>query len=125
MLSHSPEPTVNDPIYTKRARLTVEAFLQGSSCPEYIKNAWLYLKKAINELSTTPRTPITSTQDEILKRLAAIEEKLSALTAMLPKQSTYTDNARIAPSQSVYMKPFPGRALKAVTVKVIGDPKPS
>jgi hypothetical protein len=73
MSSPSPEPTLNDPIHTKRALLTVEASLQASGCPEYTKNAWLYLKKAINELCTTPSTPITSAQDEILKRLSAIK----------------------------------------------------
>jgi hypothetical protein len=98
----SPEPTPNNPIYTKRALLTMDAFLQASGCPEYTKNAWLYLKKAINELSTTPSTPITSARNEILKRLSAIEKKLSALTAMLPKPSTYADHARLALSQSVH-----------------------
>ncbi len=83
--SPSPEPTLNDPIYTKRALLTVEAYLQASGCPEYTKNEWLYLKKAINKLSTTPKTPITSTHNEILKSLSAIEKKLSAPTALLPK----------------------------------------
>jgi hypothetical protein len=44
---------------------------------------------------------------------------------MLPKQSTYSDHARSASSQSVHEKPVPGRALKEVTVKVIRDQKPS
>jgi hypothetical protein len=59
-----------------------------------------------------------------LKSLTAIEKKLSTPTAVLPKPSTYADHARLAPSQSVYEKPVPGRALKEVTVKVIGDPQP-
>ncbi len=101
MLSLSPEPTPNDPTHMHRALSTVEAFLQTSGCPEYTKNKWLYLKKTINELSTTPNTPTTSTQDEILKRLAAIEEKLSAPTAMLPKPLTYADHTHLAPSHTV------------------------
>jgi hypothetical protein len=90
----------------------------------HTKNAWLYLKKALNELSTSPSTPTTSAQDEILKRLSAIEKKLSAPTAMLSKPSTYADHARLAPPQRVHEKPVPGSALKEVTVTVIGDPKP-
>ncbi len=101
MSSPSSEPTPNDPIHTQRALLTLEAFVQASCCPEYTKNTWLYLKKAINELSTTPRTPTTLAQNGILKRLFAIEKKLSALTAMLPKSPTYADCAHLAPSQSV------------------------
>jgi hypothetical protein len=60
-----------------------------------------------------------------MKRLSAIENKLSAPTAMLLKPSTYADHARLAPSQIVHEEPFPGRALNEVTVKVIVDPKPS
>jgi hypothetical protein len=59
-----------------------------------------------------------------MKRLSAIEKKLSALTAMLPIPSTYADHTRLAPSQSDHEKPVPGRALNEVTVKDIGDPKP-
>ncbi len=70
--SPSREPTPNDPTHIHRALSTIEAFLQASSCPEYTKDVWLYLKKTTNELSTTPSTPTTSAQDEILKRLAAI-----------------------------------------------------
>ncbi len=64
MPSTSPEPTSLDPIHTEKALATVEAFLQASNCPEYTENAWLYLKKGILELSTTPATPA---HDEILK----------------------------------------------------------
>jgi hypothetical protein len=76
--------------------LTVESFLQAADCPVHTRNAWLYLKKTLNELSTTPSTPTTSAQDEILKRLSAIEKKLSAPTAMLPRPSKYADHAHLA-----------------------------
>ncbi len=88
MSSPPPRPNPTDPIHTQRAILTEEGFLQAADCPVHTKNAWLYLKKALNELSTSPRTPPTSAEDEILKRLSAIEKKLSASTAMLPKPST-------------------------------------
>jgi hypothetical protein len=44
---------------------------------------------------------------------------------MLPKPYTYANHARLAPPQIVHEKSVPGRALKEVTVTVIGDPKPS
>ncbi len=97
MSSPPPGLTPTNHIHTQRAILTVEGFLQADNCPVHTKNAWLYLKKILNELSTSPSTPTTSTQDEILKRLSAIENKLSAPTAMLPKPSTYADHARLAP----------------------------
>jgi hypothetical protein len=122
MLSSTHGPTATNSIHTQRAILTVEGFLQAVDCPVHTKKAWLYLKKALNELSTSPSTPTTSAQDEILKRLSAIEKKLSAPTAVLPQPSTYADHARPAPPQSVHEKPVPGRALKEVTVTVIGDP---
>jgi hypothetical protein len=105
--------------------LTVEGFLQAADCSVHTKNAWLYLKKPLNERSNSPSTPTTSAQDKILKRLSAIEKKLSAPTAMQPKPSTYADHTRLAPPQSFHEKPVPGRALKEVTVTFIGDPKPS
>jgi hypothetical protein len=105
--------------------MTAEGFLQAVYCPVLRRNAWLYLTKALNELSITPSTPATSVKDDILKRLSAIEKKLSALAAMLPKPSTYTDQALFATSQSVVEKPVSCRALKEVTVTVIRDPKPS
>ncbi len=101
MSSPPPGHTPTDLIHTQRAILTVEGFLQAADCPVHTKNAWLYLKKALNELSTSPSTPTTSAQDEIQKRLSAIEKKLSAPTAMLPKPSTYTDHACLAPLPSV------------------------
>jgi hypothetical protein len=44
---------------------------------------------------------------------------------MLPQPSTYADHACPALPQSVHEKPVPGRALKELTVTVIGDLKPS
>ncbi len=122
MPSPSPEPTSQDPVLTQRALATVEAFLQASNCPEYTKNTWLYLKKEITELSTTPATPA---HDEILKRLSAIEKKLSAAATLPLKPSTYADSARLAMPLSTQEKPVSSRALKEVLVKVIGDPKPT
>jgi hypothetical protein len=92
--SSPPTPTI--PVQTERALATVEAFLQASGCPEHNKNAWLYLKKAIQALSTTQNPSATSAHNEILKRLSAIEKRLSTSPAMLPKPSTYTDLARLA-----------------------------
>jgi hypothetical protein len=37
----------------------------------------------------------------------------------------YADFARLAPPNSAHERPVPGRALKEVIVKVIGDPKPN
>jgi hypothetical protein len=118
----SPEPGSTNSIYTQRAFATVEAFLQASNCPEYTITAWLYPKKYLQELIRTHSTPA---HNEILKRLSAIEKKLSALTANLPKPSTNADHDRLALSLITYEKPVPGQALKEVTVMVIGDPKPS
>jgi hypothetical protein len=73
MSSPSPEPTLTNLIHTQRAIITVEGFLKAAGCPVHTRNAWLYLKKALNELSTTPNTTATSAQDVILKRLSAIE----------------------------------------------------
>jgi hypothetical protein len=125
MSSTSPKPTPTNAIYIQRALLTVDGFLQAARCPGHPRNAWLYLKKAINELSTTSSTSTTFAQDEIQKRLSAIEKKLSASTAMLLKPFTYADHARLALSQVVHKKPVPGKALKEVTVKVIPNSKPS
>ncbi len=104
---------------------TVEAFLQASGCPEHTRNAWLYLKKAIQELSTTQSPSATSAHDEILKRLSAIEKWLSTPPACLPKPPTYADLARLAPPNIAHEKTVPSSALKEVTVKIMGDPKPS
>lgn len=125
MLPLSPENTSTNSIQTQRAIATVEAFLQASSCPEHTKNAWLTLKKAIQELSTTKSTSVTPAQDKILRKLSAIEWKLSAPTAALPRPMSYADQARLAPPQNVHEKPVPSRALKEMTVKVIDDPKPN
>ncbi len=112
MPSPSPEPGSTNPIHTQRALTTVEAFLQASSYPEYTKTTWLYQKKCLQELTRTPNTTPPRAHDKILKRLTAIEKKLSTPTAMLHKPSTYAYHARLAPSQSLYEKPVPGRALK-------------
>ncbi len=125
MPSPSPEPSSTDSIHTQRALATVEAFLQASNSPEYKKTAWLYLKKCLQELTRTHSTPTPPAHDKILKRLTAIEKKLSAQTAMLPKPPTYADHAHLAPPQNVYEKPVPGRVLKEVTVKVLEYPKPT
>jgi hypothetical protein len=74
MPSPSPEHTSPDPIHTQKALATIKAFLQAGNCPEYTKNAWLYLKKGLLELSNTS---VTLAHDEILKRLSAMKKKLS------------------------------------------------
>ncbi len=76
-----PEPIPPDSTQTQRALATVQAILQASKGPQYTRNAWLYLKKGLLELSTTPAT---SAHNEILKRLSAIEKKLSAQAALTP-----------------------------------------
>jgi hypothetical protein len=99
---------------------TVEEILQANNFPEYTKNELLYLKKGIIELSTTPATPA---HDEILKRLSAVEKKLSAPASLPPKPLTYADSACLAMHLRTQDKYVPSRALKEVLVKVIGDPK--
>ncbi len=121
----SSQPTPTNPVLTQRVLATVEAFLQASGCPEHIKNAWLYLKKTIQELSTTQSPSATSAHDEILKRLSAIEKKLSTSPAVLPKPPTYADLACLALPIIAHEKTVPCSALKEVTVKIMGDPKPS
>jgi hypothetical protein len=118
------EPTLTDPVHTQRALATVEEFLQRNGCPNHTKNAWLYLKNALQKLSTTQSTSPTSTQEEILKGLSAIEKRLSALSAPLLKAPSYADQACKAAPQGAHEKPLPSRALKEVTVKVIEDSKP-
>ncbi len=125
MPSKSPQPTPTDPIYTQRALATVEAFLQASGCPIDTKNPWLYLKNSLQKLSTPNNTPATPNENEILKKLSAIEKQLSAPAAALPKPLSYADHARLAPLQSVHEKPVPSRALKEMTVKVIDHPLPN
>ncbi len=77
MTSPSPEPTTSDTIHTLRAMATAEAFLQASNCPEFTKNAWLFLKKNLLELSITQNTGTTTTEEKILKKLSDIEKKIS------------------------------------------------
>ncbi len=102
----------------------VEAFFQASNCPEYTKNAEQYHKKCLLELSKSQSTPKPSAHNKILKRLAAIEKKLSAPQAPPPAPSFYADSACLTMPHGVYEKLVPSRALKEVTVKVMNDPKP-
>ncbi len=62
---------------------------------------------------------------QILKRLLAIEKKLSALAALPPKPLTYTDFTCLAIPFSTQEKPVPSRALREVLVKVIRNLKPT
>jgi glutathione S-transferase len=114
-----------DAIYKGRAIVTVEAYLQAANCPQHIRNAWLYLRKGLEEVNTAKGTMPNSALEEILTRLASIEKRLSASPLTSQKQLTYADSARApapAPSQE---RLVPGRALKEVTVQVLSDPKPS
>ncbi len=52
----------------------MEAIIQASNCPEYIKNAWLYLDKGLLELSTTYNTLTTFTEAKFFDKLSAIEK---------------------------------------------------
>ncbi len=125
MTSPSPEPTTADSIHTQRAMATVEAFLQASNCPEFTKNAWLFLKKNLLELSITQNTRTATTEDKIVKKLSDIEKKISAAPAFPQKPSSYADSARLALTHSTYEKPVPSRELDEVLVKVIDQAEPS
>ncbi len=125
MTSPSPEPTTTDSIHTQRAMATVGAFFQASNSPEFTKNAWLFLKKNLLQLSITQNTRTTTTEDKILKNLSDIEKKITAPPALLPKPSTYANSARLAQAHSTQEKLVLSRALKEVLVKVVNDPKPS
>ncbi len=103
----------------------MEASLQASYCPEYTKNAWLYLKNSLQRLSTTQSTPPASAQEDIPKELYAIKKSISARSAPLLQAPSYADQAQKAGPQGTQEKPVPSRALKEVTVKVIEDQKPS
>ncbi len=103
----------------------MEAFLQASNCPEYTKNAWLYLKNSLQKLSNTQSTPPTSAPVEIIKELSAIRKSISALSGPLLQAPSYADQTRKAVPKGAHEKPVPGRAFKEVTSKVIEDPKPS
>jgi hypothetical protein len=104
---------------------TVEAFLQASNCPEFTKNAWLFLKKNLLELSITQNTRTSTTEDKILKKLSDIEKKISAPPAFPQKPSTHANTARLALTHSAQRKPVPSGALNEVLVKVVDDTKPS
>jgi hypothetical protein len=88
MLSQSPAPTLADPIQIQRASATVQAFLQQSSCPDHTKNAWLYIKNALQNLGTTESTHTTLALDKISKQLVVLEKKIATQPAALLKLST-------------------------------------
>jgi hypothetical protein len=104
---------------------TVEAFLQASNCLEFTKNAWLFLKKNLLELSITQNTRTTTTEDKILKKLSDIEKGISAPLALILKPSTYANSACLVLDHSTKEKPVPSRVLKEVLGKVVDDPKHS
>jgi hypothetical protein len=118
------KPTLTDPVQTQRALATVDELLHRNSCPDHTKNAWLYLKNALQKLSTTQSTSPTSAQEEILKGVSAIEKCFSALSAPLLKAPSYADQACKAAPQGAHGKPVSSRAPKEVIVKVIEDSKP-
>jgi hypothetical protein len=124
MPSQSPELTLTDPIQIQRASATNQAFLQLSSCPDHTKNAWLYIKNALQNLGATISTHMTLALDKISKQLTVLEKKIAAQPAALLKPSTYADHARLSPSQVFHEKPVLSRALREVTVKVVDDSKP-
>jgi hypothetical protein len=119
MLSTPIQLILTNPVHTQRVLATGEEFLQRSNCSDYTKNAWLYLKNALQKLSTTQSTLHTSAQEEILEGLSATEKRISALSALLLKAPLYADQACQAAPQGAHKKPVPGRALKEVTVEVI------
>jgi hypothetical protein len=125
MPSKFPEPSPVDTVHTKRALATVEAFLQASSCPDHTKNAWLYLKNGLKTLSAPQSFSANPVEKEILQKLSDIEKQLSSTAAALQKPLSYADQARLAPPPAVHEKAVPSRALREVTVKIVGDPEPS
>ncbi len=74
----------------------VEEFLQAANCPHYTRNAWLYLRKELEEEKTTKGTMPNTAQEEILKRLISIQKRLSGSPLTLHKPQLYTDSARYA-----------------------------
>jgi hypothetical protein len=125
MPSQSPEPTLADPIQSQRASATVQEFLQQNSCPDHTKNAWLFIKNALQNLGATESTHMTLALDKIWKQLVVLEKKIAAQPAALLKPSIYADHARLSPSQVFHKKPVPHWALEEVMVKVVDDSKPS
>ncbi len=77
MPSQSPEHTLANPIQIQRASATIQAFLQQRSCPDHTKNAWLYIKNALQNLGTTESTHTISALEYIFKQLAVFEEKIA------------------------------------------------
>jgi hypothetical protein len=75
------------------------------------------------ELSSSQCTPAHLAHEKILKRLAAIEKKLSVLSALLLKQLIYAYFADFAMLHGSRKKPITSKVLKDVTVKVIDNVK--
>jgi hypothetical protein len=73
------ELTLYDPVHVQRAMATVNKNPQRTSCPEYTRNVWLYLKYTLQKQSTSQNTSLTTTQDNILKTQSAIENCLPAM----------------------------------------------
>jgi hypothetical protein len=78
MPSKSPEPPPSDPVHTKRALVTVEAFLQASGCPNYTKNACVYLKNGLEKLGA-PQSP-----SAILSKIKFFKNCLLLRNSFLP-----------------------------------------
>jgi hypothetical protein len=49
--STTPDRLATDAIHRGRAVATVEAFLQAVYCPKHPKNAWLFLKKEVEDVN--------------------------------------------------------------------------
>ncbi len=103
MASPSPEPTSTNYIDTQRVQATMEAFLQASNCSEYTKNAWLYLKKSLQKLSTTQSNPPSVPPNR--------KRSISVLSTLLLQASLYADQACKSEPQGAHDKSVPGRAL--------------
>jgi hypothetical protein len=74
----------------------------------------------LQKQSHTQSTPSLSAKVEVIKRLSAIESHLSAPSTTLVSASSYAEKAFFDMPQSSQDKPVHGRALRAVTVKVLG-----
>ncbi len=81
MYSLSPEPTT----HIQRALTTVVAYLQASNRLEFTKNAWLFLKKSVLEISTAQNISMTTALVDCFKQLQAIEDKHSAPSSCATK----------------------------------------
>jgi hypothetical protein len=83
------------------------------------------LKKGTQELCTTQSPSATSAHNEILKRLFAIVRGLFTPLAVFHKPSKYSNHACQALSCITHDKTVPSSAPNEVTVKIMGNPKPS